>query len=123
MLGWCGQGKGGLHAAAWRGRGLKRRFQELPTAPFDPEASQCLETQFSGVKTDAGSPRYEGARFPMRWPTMTARPVYTHNESCTDPFAPLVAALESAMPDLHAYQNTAGLVTMREQLFRGGPMP
>lgn len=42
-------------------------------APLDAEAFQCLEYHFPDVKTDAGSPRHEGARFPMWWPTMTAR--------------------------------------------------
>lgn len=92
-------------------------------ASFDAQAFYCLETHFSDVKTDAGSPRYEGASSPCGLSRMTARPVYSHNEGCTAPFAPLVVALRSCMPDLHTCQITAGLVTMREQLFRGGPMP
>ena len=68
-------------------------------------------------------PEIRGGKLPMWLSRMTARPVYSHNEGCTAPFAPLVVALCSWMPHLHTCQVTAGLVTMREQLFRGGPMP
>jgi hypothetical protein len=68
-------------------------------------------------------PEIRGGKVPHVVADNDSRPVYTQNDSCTAPFAPLVVALESAVPNIHACQITAGLVTMREQLFRGGPMP